>query len=139
MTPSNPEDTGENPISWDFIVRLLSSAVPHMPQCVKRVANMYDLTRNRKFLRVTRDKQKDKDILVYRTDDFISYFDRTKNKKHCIGVLSIISIKQEVERLEKGKDLLNDPEYATEIENALDYLENTLLGVRKGNLEINSM
>ena len=141
LTPSSPKDTDVNNISWDFITHLCCfvapqqdpSSYPYIPQCVQRVANMYDRNRNRQFLRVVHYKGKNKDSLLCRTDDFLCEYDcREKKHEHFVNGLWDISVDEEIGFTEKWRDVLHDPEYAAKIKNALDHWKFTLPEMRNG-------
>ena len=144
-TSSSPEDTDESHISWDFIVQLCSCAVqqkgpsrhPYIPQCVKRVANMYNHNRNTQFYGVVHYKQEGHDQLVSKTDDFIFIYNYKENQKNSVEGLWNPRASQWVKFMEKAKDVLHDQEYATKIKYALDAFQATLdCYVRKGRPEL---
>ena len=143
LPPSTPEDTDENHISWDFIAHLCSSAVPqndpsarpYIPPCVKRVANMYDRSRNMQFLSVVLGKWEGEDTLICRTDDFVFQYVCSEREAHTIDGVWDPSMRQVAELLERGKDVLHDPEHATEIENAMKTWVKGLVDMRDGEHE----
>ena len=139
------EDTDKNPICWDFIVQLCSCAVPqkdhrtypYIPQCVKRVANMYNRNRNLQFHRVVHFKQERRDKLLCKTDDFLFGYSFKENQNHLVEGLWEPSLGKLVEFVEKEKDVLHDREYATKIKNALNEFERALdCYIRNGRTEI---
>ena len=142
--PSRQEDMNESPITWDFMVHLCSFVFPQkdpdthpfIPQCVKRVANVYNRNRNTQFLRVVHDKRKGLDKLLCRTDDFAFEYDCSENTKHTVCGEWMSGTSQKTEHLEKWKDVLHDPEYAAKIKNALEVWIKTLPNIRKGRPEL---
>ena len=146
LTALSPENTDENHISWDFIVHLCSSAVsqkdpskrPYIPQCVKKVANIYNRNRNTQFLRVVHNQKAVEDSLVCTTDDFIFQYNRNERKRHLLNELRDSRIQQDVvELLVNGSDVLHDPKYASEINNVFDlWKSKTLHDVRNGKPEL---
>ena len=141
VTPSSPKVSGENHISWDFIIHLCSCSVPlkdpskrpYIPQCVKNVANMYNHNRNSQFLRVVHDKRNEQDRLLCKTDDFIFGFDCSENKRNTVNGLWDSRVIQYVEHLDKAKNILHDPKYTTKIRNAFERWQTiTLHNLRNG-------
>ena len=115
LTPSNAEDTYRSHIHWDFIVHLCSSAGPqkdpYIPKCVKRVANMYNHTRNREFLKVVHDKRKGREERLL---CIFKYFCNSE-KNNIINGTWLPQSSQDAEFLSKWRDVCHDPEYANEI------------------------
>ena len=144
-TPLKREKTSGSHISWDFIVHLCNSALPqndprtcpYIPECVQRVANMYDFKRNTRFLRVVRGEHELHDRLLCKTDDFVFYYHCSENKKHGVNGLWDPRVSPDVEFLEKGTDLLHDPKYITQIRDALErWQKRTLYNMRNGVIKL---
>ena len=144
QTPINCKDTDRDLISWDFMVRLCRCEVPqtdpstrpYIPPCVKRVANMYNCNRNTRFLQVCHVKHEGLDMFVCRTDDFIYKYYPSGKKPNMIGGIWTKFGSQGFQILEQQKDVLHDPEYASQIGNAHQCFETfALCNMKNGNFK----
>ena len=143
--PSSHKDTDESHISWDFIGHLCSSAVPrkdptkrpYIPQGVSRVANMYNLSRNRQFLHVVHNRQGGQNVLVCKTDDFIYKYDCCDKKAHTVFGLWDSRVSEDIEFLNKNKYMPLDPEISPKLEKAIKRWQEVVLhNLRNGKPEL---
>ena len=77
--------------------------------------------------------RKGNDKLICRTDEFTFQYDCKATKKYHIDGAWHHSVSQFVELIEKQRNLLHDPEYATEISKAIEWWRKmSLYNIRNG-------
>ena len=152
---SAAQEKSKEAIPWDFIVHLcncagankhgdkeqhvstsLQSTNTYLPECIKRVANLYNPKRNKTFHEVVHLMEEESDLLVCRTDDFAFGYNNTGDPKFSMAGLWSPHVKEMTELLGTCRNVLQDPNYYKRITETLQKFEIGLHHLKNGGVEI---